>query len=111
MIEKDDKKETFIGDWGLGIGDWGLGIGPNPQSPIPNPQSPCFVLFGIQKISLRKLIFKNNKMLGRENLSSTTYCSRCKIKEADFVCELCAPYKNFCSNCDGYVHSMNTKRN
>jgi hypothetical protein len=38
------------------------------------------------------------------------YCSRCKIKEADFKCELCSPFYYFCASCDGYVHSMNTKR-
>ena len=30
-------KNSFDGDWGLGIGDWGLGIGPNPQSPCFGP--------------------------------------------------------------------------
>jgi hypothetical protein len=42
------------------------------------------------------------------NESST--CVRCKIKPSDFVCEACDPYKFFCSNCDGYVHSLPSKR-
>jgi len=28
-----NKRDKFIGDWGLGIGDWAI---PNPQSQIPN---------------------------------------------------------------------------
>lgn len=42
--------------------------------------------------------------------ADTDYCSRCKMKEADFYCESCDPYFYFCSTCDGYVHSMNIKR-
>jgi hypothetical protein len=37
-------------------------------------------------------------------------CVRCKLKQADFICEACDPYKHFCSNCDGYVHSLPSKR-
>jgi len=46
-----------IGDWGLGIGDWGLGPIPNPQSPIPNPQSPIPILFELNLIRIKYIIF------------------------------------------------------
>ncbi len=41
---------------------------------------------------------------------NNNYCNRCKVKTADFKCEPCSPFIFFCASCDGYVHSMNTKR-
>jgi hypothetical protein len=37
-------------------------------------------------------------------------CSRCKVKPADFYCNLCEPFIYFCSHCDGYIHSLPSKR-
>ena len=38
------------------------------------------------------------------------YCGRCKITEADFICESCSPNIFFCSYCDEYIHSINSNR-
>jgi len=47
-----------------------------------------------------------------ENNSATAepYCTRCKMRLANFECSSCSPFKYFCSSCDGYVHAMSTKR-
>lgn len=44
------------------------------------------------------------------DVNNVSDCSRCKIKQADFICNLCEPFFHFCSNCDGYVHSLPSKR-
>lgn len=41
---------------------------------------------------------------------SKEYCSRCKMKEAELICNLCEPFKYFCSSCDEYVHTLPSKR-
>jgi hypothetical protein len=37
-------------------------------------------------------------------------CNNCKIKQADFICDSCEPFKYFCSNCDGYMHALSNNR-
>lgn len=37
-------------------------------------------------------------------------CTRCKIKPADFQCDECFQGGVYCSNCDGYLHSLPSKR-
>jgi hypothetical protein len=52
-------------------------------------------------------------MIENETFNSHTNglnCNKCKVKHADFICETCGPLKYFCSNCDGYVHSLPSKR-
>jgi hypothetical protein len=44
------------------------------------------------------------------NNGKINYCSRCKMKQADFICNPCDPFRYFCANCDGYVHSLPSKR-
>jgi hypothetical protein len=45
-----------------------------------------------------------------QNKNQIHNCSRCKLKLADFECTSCSPFIYFCSNCDGYVHAMSSKR-
>lgn len=58
---------------------------------------------------------KNDTRYLNENYGSEKgagfYCTRCKLREADFTCESCDSFRYFCANCDGYVHSSASKRN
>ena len=45
-----------------------------------------------------------------ENGTIAKGCSRCIVKVADFFCNQCDPFNLFCSHCDGYVHSLPSKR-
>lgn len=41
--------------------------------------------------------------------SDLAYCSRCRMKEADFICKACSPFMYFCKSCDCYVHALSSK--
>ena len=43
-------------------------------------------------------------------LLQTTTCNRCKVNNGEVTCQECSPFNVFCSNCDGYVHSLPSKR-
>lgn len=45
-----------------------------------------------------------------ENYEETTYCTRCKIKEAETTCAMCDPFKYFCGSCNENVHSVPSKK-
>jgi hypothetical protein len=45
----------------------------------------------------------------KEN-SPNLFCNRCRMREADFACDSCDPFRYFCANCDGHVHSSSSKR-
>lgn len=48
--------------------------------------------------------------LERNQTNPNLFCNRCKMREADFTCDSCDPFRYFCANCDGYVHSSSNKR-
>ena len=50
-------------------------------------------------------IFSNNNILPFQ------ICERCKASKASFKCLQCAPFHYFCSNCDTFLHSIQTKMN
>src|SRR4051812_49299723 len=40
----------------------------------------------------------------------TQKCSRCNAKEAVFCCVMCESFKFLCTQCDGYVHGLPSKK-
>ena len=42
--------------------------------------------------------------------NSVSLCARCKQKPSDFKCDECLPGGTYCANCDGYLHSLPSKR-
>ena len=42
--------------------------------------------------------------------NSISLCARCKQKQSDFKCDECLPGGTYCANCDGYLHSLPSKR-
>jgi hypothetical protein len=42
--------------------------------------------------------------------SKNNYCNKCQIREADFICLSCDPNIYICSKCDGYLHSLPSKK-
>lgn len=44
------------------------------------------------------------------NTNTISLCSRCKQKQSDFKCDECLQGATYCANCDGYLHSLPSKR-
>lgn len=45
----------------------------------------------------------------QNELTPNEQCVRCKITTANFICDECKHNTLYCSNCDGYVHSLPSK--
>lgn len=43
-------------------------------------------------------------------LTPNEQCVRCKVTAANFICDECNCNTLYCSNCDGYIHSLPSKR-
>ena len=54
----------------------------------------------------------NNNLFNNENKQinkEINTCDICKNNEGEYECQECSTFKILCSNCDNYIHSMESK--
>ena len=51
----------------------------------------------------------SGNIFSNDNILPFQICERCKASKANFKCLQCSPFHYFCSNCDTFLHSIQTK--